>query len=135
MRISQSFSSKTGFKSLNLCLRLLILRWHIIGLFKLPFLLSRSSLKISQGSSHSEFVDERFIFSAWMSKPGDCTGDKGWRLSSPEQDVSDDTLLSSKLELKKESVKFGSIHFLQYHDSSESDYLRYSSLLIDRHVR
>ena len=98
IRKSQSFSSKTGFKSLNLCLRLLILRWHIISLFKLPFLLSRSSLKISQGSSHSEFVEDRFMLSAWMSKPGDCTGDKGLRFSSPAQDVSDETLLSSKLD-------------------------------------
>ena len=103
--------------------------------FQITFSFSRSSLKISQGSSHSEFVDDSLIFSSWMSKPGDCTGDNGWRLTSPANDVSDETLLSSELELKKESVKFGSIHLLQYHDSSESDNLRYSSLLIDRHVR
>ena len=49
--------------------------------------------------------------------------------------LSDETLLSSELELKKESVKFGIIHLLQYHDPSESDNLRYSSFLIGRHVR
>ena len=62
-----------------------------------------------------------------MSKPGDCTGDKGWRLSSPVQDVSDETLLTEKVVII--------ISLLQYHDSYESDNHRYSSLLIERHVR